>query len=202
MSYTNKTLVQNYLKRELTEDEDALLVLLNPAIKKWIDGKTSSRFDKVDPSSRRYRGGEGWIDIDPCTDITAIELLDSYGVYSYTYTNETEYLAEPLNERVKREICRPSGYHFPTGTANIRVTARFSEWDGGVPEDIAMAATRIAGDMLKSQVSTTTGGAVSSEEIEGHKITYDTSQTTIEDAATKDPFVMSVLEQRRELLVG
>lgn len=200
MAYTTSTLVSNYLQRALTADESALLSLLIPAIKKWIDLKTGSTFDQASATTRYYDGGSQSVDIDPATDITEVSLIDNDNVEEQDYTLYTDYVLEPQNENVKREIVKRSG-KFPSGLRRIAVTAKFSEYDSGIPEDIQMVATRLAANLIQSGTDVNTSN-IQSESLEGHTVYYGTSQESISEAAANDPLIMSTLEQRRELFVG
>lgn len=200
MQYTSKILIENYLKRELTADEEAFLFVGVPGIERYIDAKLGSHFGSVDATTRRYDGGATTVDIDPCTDITLVELLDSSGDVQYTYINEDEYIAAPVNETVKNELRRKSG-RFPEGEYNVRVTAKFSEYDDGVPEDIKMVATRLAASIIAGSAVDADGNALSSESIEGHNIVYDTSNASLDNVLNGDPIVRAILDQRKQIMV-
>lgn len=204
MSYTSPLLVKAYLKRELTSDESVYLTILLPAIDKWINNYTDSSFSEVAETTRYYDGGANSIDIDPCTDITAVAAIDWLSdpqATLYTYL-DTEYTAEPVNETVKNEIRRRHGC-FGNGTNRIAVTAKFSEYDGGTPADIQIAATRIAAGLFNSSSFTDeNGNAIKSEDIEGHKIVYGDPSTSISTIGTNDPVVMGILGAHRQVLVG
>lgn len=203
MAYTNRLLVENYLQRSLTENELALLFMLIPAIKKWLDRKLNSTFDEVAATTRYYDGGVGNLDIDPATDITAVKTLNTDGSTSYDYdlTITPDVLYEPRNETVKREIIKRNGY-FPSGKQSVAVTAKFTEYDGGVPEDIQTVATILAAETINQGKLASSGGNVASEELEGHKISYDTSSNNMDSFADNNPAIKSILELRRELMVG
>lgn len=201
MNYTSKLLVENYLKRELTENEEAFLMVINPAIKRYIDNHTSSRFDKVDPSSQDFEVDGGDVDLTPCTDITNVSGFTSDRTLDRTYET-TEYQAYPLNERVKRELCRTYGYVWYPYRGVVRVTARFSEWDGGVPEDITMVATLMAASLMGNSQVDTDGTTIKSESIEGHTITYGDATESVSAFAENNPAVQGILNQRKELLIG
>lgn len=202
MHYTDETLIQNYLQRELSTDEVAMLIsAIIPGVDKWINKSLDTRFDKVDATTRLYEGGGNSLDIDACTEISAIKALNDDGTDSYTYTTTTEYIAEPINETVKTELRKRYGC-FPRGVNRISVTAKFSEYDGMVPKDIQIAATRICANLLASSTNT---GFLVSEELEGHKVVYQSARgggEIIDKVAFNDPIVSAILDQRREILVG
>lgn len=198
MAYTNKLMVENYLQRSLTENEEAMLAVLANAIKIWVDKTLNSTFDKVDPSTRYFDGGRSTIDIDPCTDITSIFALNDDGSQSYEYTTGTEYIAEPENERVKNEI-RKRLAPFPSGLRRIAVTARFSEWDGGVPEDIQTLTTHLVCGVINAGKYASVGGNVYQEALEGHEIRYQQNSPAILGIVSTDPVVQAILQTRKEL---
>jgi hypothetical protein len=200
MEYTSKTLIENYLSRDLSEDEEAWLMLAVPAIQLWIDRKLTSHFGKVDATTRRYPGGADYIDIDPCTNISSVQLLDTYGEYQYDYTGESEYIALPVNGPVKTEISR-HGYGFPRGHANVAVTAQFSEYYDGVPEDIKMVTTRLAAAGLDTTHVDASGSAIGKEMIEGHTIEYAGNSMNWDSLAAADPFIASVIDGRKKIMI-
>lgn len=201
--YTNQLLVSNYLQRTLTENEIAFLVPLITAVQLWIDAKVSSHFDEVSATTRYYDGGTSSIDIDPATAITEVKAvnMDASLSDSYIYTANDEYRLEPFNDTVKREIRRNSG-SFPSGSGVIAVTAKFSEYNSGVPQDIQTAATIMCAEVLNQGKIASSGGNVASESLEGHSVSYDTSSSSLDGIAAANPNIKSILDLRRELLVG
>lgn len=198
MAYTSKSLISNYLQRDLTEDEEGFLMVLIPAIKKWIDRQLNSTFDQATATTRYFDGGESVVDIDPATTITAVGSVQNDGSVADTYTSGNDYTTQPTNETVKTSILRRSGI-WPYGSGRISVTAVFSEYDGGVPEDIQTIATRLAGSILKGTSDDAGNAGVKREVIEGHDITYSSSADTISSMADKDPIVKGVLDSRKQL---
>ena len=199
MAYTSRILVENYLQRTLTENEIAMLIVIIPAAQKWIDDQLSSTFDEVSPSTRRYESCSKSLDIDPCTNITAITSLDPYGLAYYSYQT-FEYVLEPINETIKREIRLRYG-NFPGGTSNIQVDATFSEYDNGVPQDIEVAATRIAGGILNAGRHAGIGENLQEEQLEGHMIRYNITNNAINTLANSDPILQAILGGRKEVMI-
>lgn len=200
MGYTNRSLVEAQLKRTMTDNEMALFTVADTAIKLWIDTKLGSAFDEVSASSRYYDGGVESLDIDPCTAITEVMAVNDDGSDSYEYTANDEYVAEPLNETVKRELRKRVGC-FPSGKRRIKLTAKFSEYVDDIPEDIQIVATRIAVAMLNTLNFDSGGGVVGKESIEGHTLEFVSAQASIDKLAAKDPIVMMTINQRKEVLV-
>lgn len=203
MAYTTQAQIEQYLQRTLTANEVSFLTTLLPAIKTWIDKKLNSNFDTASETTRYYDGGNQNLDIDPCNTITAVSSLNDDGTtgYAYDLTTTPEVLYEPRNETVKREL-RKRGGKFPHGIQNIAVTALFTEYDGAVPQDIQTIATILASGVINQGKNASSGGNIASESLEGHSVTYDTSDNTIEGVSSMNPAIVGLLEQHRELYVG
>lgn len=199
MAYTNRQLIENYLQRSLSENEIAALPVIIPAAEQWIDSTLNSTFDVATPTTRNYEADGKSLDIDPCTAITALTSNDPYNIAYYTYQT-FEYVAEPINETVKREIRLRYG-NFPEGTSNISVTATFSEYDGGVPEDIVIAATRIVGGIINAGKAAGNNENLTHESLEGHMVRYNTTNLAIATLAETDPILKAVFDGRKEVMI-
>lgn len=200
MAYTNRPLVETFLQRDLTENEAAFLAVILPALKVWIDKRLNSCFDEVSATTRYYDGGVRSLTIEPCTAIAKVEAINDDGTDSYEYTDTYEFVTEPQNQTVKTEI-RKRLAKFPRGTHRIAVTAKFSEYDNGVPADIQVLATRLAAGILNQGKVASQGGNILNESLEGHEIRYQMNTSTIEGIAVDDPTVSAILQQREELYV-
>lgn len=206
MGYTNAALITAQLKRELTDSENSLLGLIIPAVSSYIDLKLGTSFSQVEASTRYYTGGDCLVDIDPCTDPTAVNLIDDYGTASDTY-DASNYIFEPANATVKTYIRKRWG-KFPKGLNRIGVTAKFSQYgpdaegNAVIPHDIQLAATIIAAGLLSNGPVDADGNGIKSENIEGHSISYVTSVDNISTIATNNPTVKSILDLRREIYCG
>lgn len=201
MGYTDPSLIAAFLKRELTDNEALVLSVLIPAIQKWLDNKLGTTYLEVAATTRVYDGDSSILDIDPVTSITAVKSLNDDGTDNETYVATTDWFAEPINETVKTEISKRYGY-WPKGSGRIAVTGKFSSYvaSEGIPQDIQIAATKIAADLLV--MGSDSASNVASESLEGHSITYDNAAAQVDKVASADPTVKSMLELRRELLVG
>lgn len=200
MSYTDSTQVSNFMGRALTAYETSELTNIIAAVKVWIDKYLNSTFDLATPSVRYYDGGVRNLDIDPCTAITQVEAINDDGSDSYIYTSPYEYLAEPQNETVKREL-RKRLAAFPRGIHRIAVNATFSEYDGAVPADIQIVATRLVAGIINSGKYAGAGGNVLQEALEGHEIRYQINTSNMLGLAKDDPTVSAILQQRKELYI-
>lgn len=202
-NYTNQTNVSQFLGRTLTANEIASLnnLILN-AVDKWIDRKTQSTFADVPASTRYYDGGARSIDIDPVQSVTQVNSENNDTSDSYLYTENQEFVLEPVNDAVKRELRRRGSSRFPRGARRMAVTGKFTEYDyasGAVPADVVMAATRLAGGILNAGKLAGQGENLQSESLEGHEIRYNITNNSIETLADTDPIVQGMLGERREL---
>lgn len=197
--YTDTPLIANYLKRSLSADEEAALAVILPAVDKYIENATNSKFfEETGYTTRYYPGGSRIIDIEPCTDIQSVSTVQDDGTISYAYIQTSEWVARPENDTVKTEIALRY-YHYPEGEHRIAVNAKFSGYDGGIPADIQMCATLLAVDYLKlSSVGTSTAER---EEIEGYRVTNQAPATTIAGLAAANPLIQSTLMGYREILL-
>ena len=154
--YTTQALVEAYLKRSLTAAEivilDDTIEYISDVIKNYCNRDWSSIAidegyeDEEDPTARVFDGNNRReLFIDDCQDITKIEILDSDGNVSSTYSTVTGWITYPLNKDIVESIVIRNAI-FPIGRANIRVTANFGS--GVVPSAVKMVCTAIVGDFL------------------------------------------------------
>lgn len=204
-NYTNQTNISQFLQRSLTANEIAALnsYILN-AVDKWIDRLLETTFANVGKTTRYFDGGGHTVDIDPVQQVTEVKSVNNDTSDSYLYTENTEFVLEPVNETVKREIVYRGRHSYPRGQRRIAVTGKFSEYDydaGAVPADIVMAATRLAAGVINAGKMSATGGNVQSESLEGHSISYDTSATELKELSSVDPILQNMLASRREIMI-
>lgn len=193
--YTTLALVSNYLQRDLSEHEQALLVSIIPAVKTLIDSYTGSSFSSEAASTRYYDGGSSSISIDPVSNVTSINLVNDDLTDGEAYTDNSSYILLPANETYKTEILKRYG-KFPRGVNRIKVTGTFGYYEDGVPENIRLAATRMAANILTSSNNSEN---IESESIEGHTVKYSSDTTDL--TGIEDPMVKTLLSPYRELLV-
>ena len=92
----------------------------------------SGRTFSVAETDRRFSGqGSDYLEIDPCTGIASVSLLDPTGAIVFTYPDE-EIQELPFNEDVKTGLKRSPWAlypppHFPFGVGNIQVHAQWGE---------------------------------------------------------------------------
>ena len=207
MAYTTKEQVEKFLKRTLTSDEDATFDVMLSAVETYIDNFTGSTFGEVEATTRYY-DTEGdcsdMIDIEPVQSVTKVSALNYDKTTSYDYTENVEYILEPLNETIKNQLINRFG-HWGSHYQRVSITGKFTEYDydgNKVPDDIQMVATRLVGGLFKQGADMIESGNIKAESLEGHHVTYTTPADGIQELAFADPYVTTVLKQRQQILIG
>lgn len=157
MAYTTKTKVENYLSILVPEALADSITEWTQAVQNYIYRYTGRKFDKAEnPTTRKYDGnGQIRMEID---DFTEISKLTIYGIE----VTADGYFLYPSNEPVKNVIelnqymsalgnSRSGNFlTFDAGQQNVEVTGKFG-WDD-VPADIALAATKLVGGIIKEAI--------------------------------------------------
>jgi hypothetical protein len=138
-------------------------------------------YGEVVASDRYYNGGDKYLQIDNCINITAVALLDEYSSVDDTYILNEDYVQAPMNETVKNSIVKRYG-RFPVGIKNIKVTASFT-MGTQVPDDITFLATYLISKFYQQQNTSN----ISQESIEGYSRTF-------KDIKINDETVKSILD--------
>lgn len=203
MRYTDPALISAHVKRALTDNEMLTLSVFIPAIQRWIDNYIGTTFLPATEATSRYFDGDGTesLDIDPFTELEEIASIDGYtgsDNYLYNQNDSREIASEPANSSVQNELRYRNG-GWPRGVGNIRVKAKFSSYVDGIPEDITMAATLFAAQVLTMGSSGTDN--VKSESLEGHSVTYNDPATMLETIASKHPIIAGSLAHYKELMI-
>ena len=187
MTYTNQARVEAYLKRVLTADEiinlDETIEYLSSVIdnycsRAWFPLDADVGYtDLDDETARVFDGNNGKeLFIDDCQNISKIEILDSDGNVSSTYSTATGWITYPLNKDIVESIVI-RGAKFPQGRANIRVTAVFGS--GVVPRAIVMVCTAMVAGFIADSGDLT--GNFKKESIEGYSYELFDSSTNSDD---------------------
>jgi hypothetical protein len=193
--YTTEEHIQRFLQRELTDQE---AVLVDYAIteasdevkayagRNWKDiGDNSETEEEV----RTFNGnGNTEIFIDDFESISKIEVLDGLGNL-YKELETTDYLIYPSGA-IGSSIA-VTNWHFPRGSANIRLTGKFSS--GPVPDGAILAATKLAAQVLMK--SGDNSGSFKKESIEGYS--YEVADSPI--ASEPKESILSSLDKYRKI---
>jgi hypothetical protein len=164
MAYTTQENVEDYLGRSLTDSEENYFPTLLETVEGLINDLIGGGFGTVTESTRYYDGGSKIIDIDPCIEVSSIELIEEDETVTYTYFVD-EYEFRPRNDTVKKWVELRSG-KFPKGVANLAVTAKFTM--GDVPADIEYLTDYLISRFLSSTVKE----GITQEAIEGYSRTF------------------------------
>ena len=166
-NYAKRDLIEQILKRDLTEDELTALPIIMEAVDLYINNQIGSTFLNVSESTKYYDGGGKIINTDPVHSVSAVKLVDEDEIVQDTY-DEGDYELRPRNETIKTWIEHRWG-KFLKGTTNIAVIGKFSlSTDGTVPEDIQYAASYLVAQTFMQSFS----GELKSESIEGYSRTF------------------------------
>lgn len=158
------------LGRSLTTGEANAFSSTNNALQAEVERIVGSSLETVSATARFYDGGVQHLSIDPCTDITVIELVDDDQIATDTY-DTTDYTKEPINKILKRYIRHRSGA-FVTGINNIKITAKYSI--AGDTEIVKIVKDAML-EALASEIINTDN--IKRESIEGYSIEYANTET-------------------------
>lgn len=151
MTYTTISKVEILLGRELTEKEKFLFPTIHGSVKSFIDNAISSEYvESSVEETRYYNGGDLIVNIDKCHDIVKVEQVYSDETVASLYVADQDYEARPRNDVVKSWIESRIG-RFPSGVANIAVTASFDSGES-IPSDIEYVATYMISKLLGDSV--------------------------------------------------
>jgi hypothetical protein len=172
MAYTTQAKVEAYLNRQLTDNEQELLNGVLAATDAWIDSQIGGSYGTVAESTRYFDGDSRILNIDPCINITEVKRVDNLEAEAHDYIDNEDFEARPRNSVLKTWLESRVG-KFPTGVANIAVTAQFT-LGADVPSNISQLAAYLAAQMFLNQ----TVGNLKSESIEGYSRTFNDYKTT------------------------
>lgn len=155
--YTSKSQVEDYLAVTIDSSLSTSLEGWIQAVQNFIYRYTGRRFDKAEnPTTRKYDGnGRIRMEIDDCTEVSKLTIygieVTAEGYFLYP-GNEPVKNAIELNQYISAMRNSRSGNFltFDAGQQNVEVTGKFG-WDE-VPADIALAATKLVGGIIKEAV--------------------------------------------------
>lgn len=172
--------LEQRIGRALTAEEASAFTTINLALQARVEKLIGSSVEQQSASSRFYDGGIQHLSIDPCTEVTAVALVDDDQVTTDTY-DTTDYTVEPINRTLKKYLrYRPGKFY--TGINNIKVTAKFSIFDDTDTLNVVKDAML---DALSAEVLSTDN--IKKESIEGYSIEFATTES--KDALAKIKFL-------------
>jgi len=144
----------------------------------YINNYTGRRngFEEAVASAKYYDGnGKREIDIDECTEITSVEILelDSSDVeFTLTAGAGNDYIAYPYNDtpiyRIKLLHTATVGAFF-SGKKRIKITAKWG-YKSTVPKDIELAATILAASAIEPGLK---GGKIKNESLGDYSVAFE-----------------------------
>lgn len=170
MALISQSDIEAKLGRSLTSEEVATFAIVNPALQAEVEKIIGSSVESVSAATRYYDGGVQHLSVDPCTEVTAVKLVDDDENVVDTY-DTTDYTIEPRNSTLKYWIRHRSGA-FMTGINNLAVTAKYSIYgDSGM---LAIVKNALI-DAISSEINDTDN--LVREQIEGYSVEYATTET-------------------------
>lgn len=196
--YTKEPTIARFLRRELTDEEKGLVPMLIESATDQIDNYTGRSFSDIDseddeapePGEYLYSGnGYKELFIDDFTNISKVEVLDSYGELREEII-DADYMNFPSNASYINSIELRRGT-FLKGRANIRITG--IQGSGTLPKTIKHVATALVARWLtNSQIDTAN---FESENIEGYS--YKRTKTNTQSLEEGDPLAVLLNAYRR-----
>lgn len=171
MSLIAQSDLEKKIGRTLNADEQSLFPTLNTAIQSYVERRLGTSVESETESTRYYDGGVQNLQIDPCTDLTAVKYVDSDSDLIETLLT-TEYTSEPVNRTLKTMVRNRYG-RFISGMNVVGVTAIFSTY---ADEDVRAITKSAILDMLAQTMENQE--IVSKESIEGYTVEYTAFKET------------------------
>jgi hypothetical protein len=170
MALISQAELEARLGRSLTAEEASAFNGINASLQAQVEKIIDSKVEGVSETTKYFDGGVQHLSISPCTNITALKLVDDDQTAVYTY-DTTDYIKEPINGTLKTMLRHRAG-PFQTGMNNLQVTAKFS-----INEDADTLAI-IKDAMLDALVSEiNNSNNIKKESIEGYSVEYATTET-------------------------
>lgn len=180
-NYTTKANIEAYLGETISNDITTYII----SAQSYIDKYTNRDFKVGTAGTVRYYDGNGTRDliIDPAIAITKVEISTDEGL---TFTQETNYIKQPINELPIIKITLRDNF-FPNSIMSVKITGTFG-WSASVPEDITYCATLLASIMYKGNSPKN----ITSESIGDYSISYDAD-------GSKEASIKSILDKYKKL---
>lgn len=187
-SYTNKTMVENVLQRNLTSEEETIIETAIEAVSSSINAYTGRKWlslgkkaeDVEDEVKLFDANGKKELFIDDFISISKIKLLNGLGGVDSTIAgNLVSYY--PLNTAWKNSIYLKDR-RFPNSRSSVQITGKF--YTGEVPVEIQLACATLVGHLFASARNV---GDFERESIEGYSYDILTGEEkTAQEKATLD----------------
>lgn len=187
--YTNKGTIQNYLMIDIDTSFDTQINTWITAVGSYIDRYTGRKDGFESASATRYFDGNGKreIDIDECTSITSIQVLEANGQdveFTLSEGLEADYVTYPYNTtpiyRLKLVTSAQLGA-FYSGKKRVKITAVWGNTTS-VPKDIELAATMLVGSIIDKGLK---GGKVQAEALGDYSVTFANVDETAQAIGVK-----------------
>lgn len=165
--------LESRLGRSLTSDESSVFLIINAAYQSYVEKLIGTKLETATETTRYYDGGVQYLRIDPCTNVTAVKLVDEDQVVFDTL-DSSDYTIEPINRTLKTQI----NYRWSklySGMNNIAVSAKFSI--AGDTDTVNIVKNAMI-EALASEIDNSDN--IKKESIEGY--TVELAQTETKDA--------------------
>lgn len=163
MALISQTMLEQKLGRSLTSDEASDFSIINAANQSYLERLIGSSLETASETTRYYDGGTQFLRIDPCTNVTAVKLVDDDQSVDTT-VDTTDYTVEPVNKTLKTMIRSRYGKLY-RGWNNIGVTAKFSI--AGDTDTLNVVKNAMI-EALVSEIDNS--GSIVKESIEGYSV--------------------------------
>ncbi len=178
MSYTTESKIENFLMMDIDPSMSSQISDWISAVENYINKYTNRKdgFESATVATIKYFDGNGKIeiDIDSCTEVTSVEVLElTTGAVEWTLVAgmSSDYITYPYNELpIYRLILRPTAQigAWYKGDKRIKVTAKWGV-ASSVPKDIELVATKLVASIIEKGAN---GGSIRSESLGDYSVTF------------------------------
>lgn len=170
MSLITQADLEARLGRPLTAEEVSSFTIINAANQAYVENLIGSSVEAANITTRYYDGGRQFTPIDPCSDVSAVEVVDEYENVVETI-DSSDYVLESRNKTIKTQLTYRYG-KISRGINNIAITGKFS-----IFADSAIVA--IVKDALLSALESEVDNSdnIVKESIEGYSVEFAKTAT-------------------------
>ncbi len=187
MALTDKDTIEKFLVTDIDATYDTFVTFIIGAVKNYIEKYTGKEFEGT--TEARYFDGNGKRElvVDEFTTLTAVNVLDTYGNNEYALTEgqAADYITYPYNGTPKFKLILVSTAtvgSFLKGHKRVKITGTWGEATT-VPNDIKLAATMLAGQIVKEGRD---GGKIQSESLGDYSVTFASVEATADRIGVKN----------------